>query len=249
MENKIDQFFKEKLEEHTLPASEEVWAKVEANLSKKNNIAIWRIAAAVLLMGALVSTIIWLQRDHKNNEQLLATKKSSNDNSTKEKSAPQNSLLEKKAQIKPNNKKSSNTLPSTSPRFVSPQTKSKSVQKGSDEIKTQSVQTQPSVELTATEIIEKNKSSFTKASEDKEKIKMEATPPMTIASTKKKSIKLEFRLDDFSSEQPVATASEEKSSGLKKVWEMAREVKNGNGPVREIKNEIFALNFKKNKNQ
>jgi hypothetical protein len=247
MENKIDQFFKEKLEEHTLPASEEVWAKVEANLSKKNNIAIWRIAAAVLLMGALVSAIIWLQRDHKNNEQLLATKKSSGDNSTKEKPAPQISLLEKKAQVKPNNKKSLSTLPS--PRLVSSQTENKSDQKESSESRTQSTQTQPSVELAAKEIIEKNKSSFTKASEDKEKIKMEATPPMTIASTKKKSIKLEFTLDDFSSEQPVATASDEKSSGLKKVWEMAREVKNGNGPVREIKNEIFALNFKKNKNQ
>jgi len=47
----------------------------------------------------------------------------------------------------------------------------------------------------------------------------------------------------------VATTSEEKSSGLKKVWDLAREVKNGDGLVHEIKNELFALNFKKSKNQ
>jgi len=64
-----------------------------------------------------------------------------------------------------------------------------------------------------------------------------------------KPIKLEFTLEDLPSEQPVATVNEERSSGLKKVWEMAREVKNGEGPVREMKNELFALSFKKSKNQ
>ena len=91
--------------------------------------------------------------------------------------------------------------------------------------------------------------SFAEASEDKEKINSKATPPTTITSTRQKPIKLEFTLEDFSSEQPVATVNEEKSSGLKKVWDLAREVKNGDGPVHEIKNELFALNFRKNKNQ
>ena len=98
--------------------------------------------------------------------------------------------------------------------------------------------------------VEKNKSSLVITSEDKpeEKIKPEATPAATIASTRQKSIKLEFTLEDFSSAPPEATV-EAKSSGLKKVWDLAREVKNGDRPVRDIKNELFAFNFRKNKNQ
>jgi hypothetical protein len=255
MENKIDQFFKDKMEGHTLPPSEDAWAKVETNLSKKNNFAVWRIAAAILITGALISVIIWSQCDEKNNEQILAAKKSLKDSSTKEKPAPQISPVQNKKEEKSANKKPSNALP----RFVSPQTKSKTDKNESNESKTQSTQTQPSIELAAKEIIEKNNSSFAtafvetsavkKALEDKEKLNTKATTPTTIASTKQKPIKLEFTLDDFSSEQPVATASEEKSSGLKKVWDLAREVKNGDGPVHEIKNELFALSFKKNKNQ
>jgi len=247
MENKIDQFFKNKLEGHNLPPSEEAWAKVEANLSKKNNVVIWRIAAAILVAGALISVIIWSQRDEKSNEQIFATKKSNKD-SAKEKTAPQISFVEKKKEVKLKNTKSS----STPPQLASPQTENKTDQKENNETET------PVEKLIATEV-EKNKSSVAnafvetsavkEASEDKEKINTKATPLTVIASTKQKPIKLEFTLDDISSEQPVATASEEKSSGLKKVWDLAREVKNGDGPVHEIKNELFALNFKKSKNQ
>jgi hypothetical protein len=252
MENKIDQFFKDKLEGHNLAPSEEAWAKVEANLSKKNNVVIWRIAAAILVAGALISVIMWSQRDNNNHEKILATKKSNKD-SVKEKSAPQISSIEKKKEAKPKNKKSSNILP------ASPQIGNKADQKESIEIKTRSVTTTEGETLTTTKIVGKNNSSVAtafvktsaveKTSDDKEKINTKATPPTAIASTKQKPIKLEFTLDDISSDQPVATASEEKSTGLKKVWDLAREVKNGDGPVHEIKNELFALNFKKNKNQ
>jgi len=242
MENKIDQFFKEKLESHSLPPSEEAWTKVEASLSKKNNVTVWRIAAALLITGALISVIIWSQLGDKKQDVVVA-KKSLKENTIEEQRAPQISQVEKKA----NSNSSPRSLTSikkpsiTVPQSVSPQIENKSVQK---EIGISSVKTESMV-VDA----EKNKSSFAKASEDKEKINQEATQPAIIASTKQKPIKLEFTLEDFSSEQPVTTVGEEKSSGLKKVWELAREVKNGEGPVREIKNELFALNFKKNKNQ
>ncbi len=242
MENKIDQFFKERLQGHSLPPSEEAWASVEANLSKKNNVAVWRIAAAILITGALVSVIIWSQYDNKSNKQILTTKKSSKDNSIKENSSPQISSIEKKDQEKSNNKKSLNI----SPRLVSPQTESKSDQKESNENKMRSLKTP-----TAAEVVEVKEQTVAAAQENiqNEKINSKATSPTIIASSERKPIKLEFTLDGFSSEQPVATASEEKKSGLKKVWVMAREVKNGDGPVHEIKNELFALSFKKSKNQ
>ena len=236
MENKIDQFFKDKLAVHNLPPSEEAWAKVEANLSKKNNVAVWRIAAAILVAGAFISVIIWSQRESKNDDPILATTKSNKD-SIKEKIAPQISSVEKKKEARSNSdKKASNSLPRPAPS----QHDSKSDQKKAGEKLT------PSTEIET----KKQTIAVVKESTQEEKeINTKATPPTTIASTKQKPIKLEFTLDNISSEQAVATTSEEKSSGLKKVWDLAREVKNGEGPVHEMKNELFALNFKKNKNQ
>ncbi len=246
MKNKIDQFFKDKVEGHSLSSSEESWAKVEANLSKKNNAAVWRIAAAILIAGALISVIIWSQRNSEKNQPVISTKKSPKEKTIKEKPVLQLSSIEKKA--------NSN---STSPRSVSSQTESKiprpnlnlpqtekSDQRNKQESDMWSVKTQ-------TMAVEASEDKPAKASEDKEKekIKSEATQPAAIASTKQKPIKLEFTLEDFFSQENAAALNEEKNSGLKKVWNLAREVKNGEGPVREIKNELFALNFRKNKNQ
>lgn len=245
MENKIDQFFKDKLESHLLPPSEEAWAKVEANLSKKNNAIVWRIAAAILITGALVSIIIWSQQGSEKNQQVITENKSQKNNQIKEKSKPQISSVEKTNEIKSSPSKS--PMVTSLPRSVSPHAENKSDRKEKIETEMWSVKTQTTA--MSVSIVEKNKSSFAKTSEDKENIKQEATQPATIASTKQKPIKLEFTLEDFSPEQPVATVTEEKSTGLKKVWELAREVKNGEGPVHEMKNELFAFNFRKNKVQ
>src|SRR6185369_2559743 len=173
MENKIDQFFKDKLEGHTLPPSEEAWAKVEANLSKKNNVAIWRIAAAILIAGALISVIMWSQRESKNNEQILARKKSNQD-SVKEKGAPQISSVEKKKEVRPSNtKKSPNTLPQLAPSHHD----NNSNQKKNEET------------LTPSTVIEKEQTVAVvkeNIQEEKEIINTKATPPTTIASTKQK---------------------------------------------------------------
>ena len=61
--NKIDSFFKKKVEGATMEPRAEAWAKVEANLSKKNKGLIWfKTAAALLLMGLFITSIIWLNR-------------------------------------------------------------------------------------------------------------------------------------------------------------------------------------------
>lgn len=52
--NKMDELFKNKLENHSLPPSAEAWEKVERQLEKKSKPVIWwRAAAAVLLVGAV----------------------------------------------------------------------------------------------------------------------------------------------------------------------------------------------------
>jgi hypothetical protein len=234
MENKIDQFFKDKLESHTLSPSEQAWTRVEASLSKKNNIAVWRIAAAILITGALISIMIWTQLGTEKNQTIAAKTKSQKNNPSAEKSKPQISSVEKKGEIKSSSSKSS--VPHVLPQSPLSQTEDKADQKKRQESEEKILSIKESIT-----VVEKIKT--------EEKINQEATSPTTIASTKQKPIKLEFTLEEISSEQPVATASEEKSSGLKKVWELAREVKNGEGPVHEMKNELFAFNFRKNKTQ
>lgn len=230
MENKIDQFFKDKLAGHTLPPSEEAWAKVEANLSKKNNVAAWRIAAAIIIAGALITAILWSQHSGADRP-AIAAKQLQKDPSTKENTAPQNSSDEKKKR---------EALPHQS--YVSADHRAPTQHKlpNRNGVVTQDA---PPAELKPAPA---ESVATVEKFDQEEKKNQDATPPVAIASTHQKPIKLEFTLEEFSSEPPVATAGEEKPSGLKKVWELAREVKNGDGPVRDIKNEIFALNFKKN---
>jgi len=73
--DRLDQFFKNKLDDHAIAPSENAWAKVESGLSKKNNVVVWRLAAAVLLMGALVTIIYWSLKSTENEQPALAQKK------------------------------------------------------------------------------------------------------------------------------------------------------------------------------
>ncbi len=225
MKNKIDRFFKDKMESHSLPPSEEAWVKVEANLSKKNKVIAWRIAAAVLIMGALVSVIIGSWPRVGQHQQFIAAKK-------------QLPLLPRSVSSQTENKSEQKEM-----RFVGTQTsgesENKPEQKERQEIEIGSVETPTVEEIVGKEI---------KLLENKI---MEATPKKEVASPTWKAIKLEFTLDGISSEA-VATADDGKKSGLKKVFDLARDVKNGEAPInnlRNIKDEFFAFNFKKTKNQ
>ena len=74
MNKPVDQFFKDNLQDHSRPASAEVWQRIEATLSKKNNPIIWwRAAAVVGLLGALLwAGYLW---QGNNNSQPMLTNK------------------------------------------------------------------------------------------------------------------------------------------------------------------------------
>ncbi len=61
MSDRIDEFFKTKLTDHAMAPTPRAWSKVEANLSKKTKGIIWFRAAALLFLGLLLATIVWLQ--------------------------------------------------------------------------------------------------------------------------------------------------------------------------------------------
>jgi hypothetical protein len=65
MENRIDELFRNKLEYYTSSPSAGTWARIETSLVKKNNpVSVWRVAAALVLMGCLLTALNWLLSDN-----------------------------------------------------------------------------------------------------------------------------------------------------------------------------------------
>jgi hypothetical protein len=62
MENKLDKLFRNKLEHHSMQPPANAWEKVAAGFPKKNNIPVWvwRMAAAIALMGIVGLTLFTL---------------------------------------------------------------------------------------------------------------------------------------------------------------------------------------------
>ena len=73
MAKQVDEFFRGKLEEHVSAPSAAAWEKIEAGLVKKNKtVLIWRMAAALALLGGLLWVGIgW---DGKQSTEIAATK-------------------------------------------------------------------------------------------------------------------------------------------------------------------------------
>lgn len=235
MKNQMDKLFKEKLENHTLLPSEEAWARVEAKLSKKNNVVAWRIAAAILLMGVFISLMYWQQTKENASAPTLAETPTSKENKAATPTPPANNPVAM-SPTKKTSQPSSTTI----------------YQKKAESSAAQHVIEQKE-ETSVTLVIEtpkENAVALVNEKKEEEKIIRNATSTTTLASSTQKPIKLEFTLDDFASEENVVATTEVKNTGLKRVLELAKEVKNGEGPVndlREMKNELFAFNFIKNK--
>lgn len=221
MSNPIDQLFKNKLGDLRATPSAEAWMKVEAGLSKKNNkVILWRIAAVLALFGLLTAT--WLYTTETNQQ-------------VKSISQTEPTIQESTSAV--------NSLPSVVPvetekkNLQQTETKSLKKQKNrSTEVAANNISTEPLKEeqQAVPLVIDQN-------------IVMEST---TVAKVEK-PIVIEFTLDAITTEtQQVAQAREEKSTGLKKIFDKALELKNGEsdfGSLRDAKNELFALDFRKDK--
>lgn len=253
--NNLDRLFKNKLDEHSIAPSEDAWAKVEAGLSKKNKVGgwfvrtrtkgikpkeikpwfvssqtSWRIAAA-LFLGALVGILIWSQSDSEKTPALAENKNLSPQ--TKSKPIEKNPAPIK--EDKPAHEERKLIQRQVASTSQEPNSKGKSGKLVEENIS----------ELKIDQAALNNKENELNESKPEEKIIVDATTKTEVASKRQKPIKLEFTLEEPSVET-VATTNEVKNTGLKKVLEVAREIKQGEGPVlslREKKNEFFARSF------
>jgi cell division protein FtsN len=218
--NRIDELFKNKLANHPVAPSADAWQKVEAGLLKKNSAWVWRLAAALVLFG-LVSGAWYLWTKNTEVKPELVQQ-------------PVPSQKEIPAIVQPEEQKQ-NLVAETKTETQSKQNKKstfiKSEKKKEETEKVDNVK--PEVTIQPEVLITENKT--------------EPTPA-------RKPIVIEFTLDAMPinmTEPAVAVASvDNDKSGLQKILEKARDLKNGEselGSLRDAKNELFALDFRKDK--
>jgi len=218
--NKIDDLFKKKLEDLTLDPSGEAWIKLNANLTKKNSGLIWfSAAAAIFLLGILVASIIWLEKRELNQ------------------------LETEQSQLLPTNSSNTNKLiaDSIGKSLVAEANKITKVKRKSPPLKARTIKplilpinvNEIEVEPSATEIL--------------------LTETVVEVTIKEKPIVIEYRLESILPQQkeaPLVAEAIEKKNGFQKALEFAREAKNSDSPlgdIRQAKDDLFALNFKKDK--
>jgi hypothetical protein len=224
MSNKVDSIFKTKLEEHSLPPSGKAWEKLEANLSKKNKAIIWfKLAAAVALIGIFILALLqWMDKGDTQPTLVIENSKPK----TPEVTQPETV----KTQKAPSNRVETNkSVASTTPS-------KKKKQKEEEKL---------SAKAEEPVLISEKKEEIITGNETLQKVEKVAS---------EKSITLVFTLPTIKSktniEEGVAVA-EEKKTALQKVVETANDIRTGDvlGDLREVKNELFALEFKKDKSK
>lgn len=234
MENKMDSLFKKKLESHSLTPREDAWARIESGLSKKNKFLSWRIAAALLVAGALITAVV--VSIQKSEPTTLANQ------SGKTNAQPTTDSTDHSIETVKNTGTKKKTEATRS--FASSQKKRQSIK-----TQTRTVQ-QVSEKSVPTELSDKE-NSFKRENISEQNLVTDATAVTQNTSTSiEKPIKLEFTLEEVEADQTAVAKTETKNSSLKKMLDAARQIKNGEGPVTQLlekKDELFAFNFKKEK--
>jgi hypothetical protein len=222
--NKLDSFFKKKMEAAAIEPRGEAWAKLESNLSKKNKGLIWlRVAAALLLAGMLLTSIIWVQ--NKEDEQQMAEEL--------KKEIPTKALDNSQVKTDKIN-----------------QSTQKATQSIAEDKQTNKKEKKVSKLLTSSQFTAETESEpITPNPIESETIKTQ----MVAAATVEKPIVIEYTLESvkyLKKDVPVLAETAEKKNSLQKALDFAREAKNSDSPlgeIRQAKDDLFALNFKKDK--
>jgi hypothetical protein len=224
MENRLDELFKNKLEHHTSAPPQNAWASIEANLVKKNSpVFVWRIAAALLLSGCLLTALYWTTRDNDLN-------RTSSIAQTIE--PAQRAPIETE---KPTTKVEEKTTTTKIYRISQKQMKQAKPQV--DDVAVEP----PIMPIASTEPVE------TAANELIISALPSTTSTLAVAQIEK-PIVLEITLAPM--ETIVTAQAEEKNSGLKKFFIKAKELKNGESGINlaDFANRLFASNNKQDKN-
>jgi hypothetical protein len=215
----VDKFFKDKLGNHSIPPAPQSWEKVESRLSKKNNLSLVLRVAAGIALAGMLVMLILSQTD-------------------KRVPAP---LVKTDIKTVPPVKSSAGTeQPKEVDKVLPPQHDRTQVAKQSSK-KIETPEATPTPEPVVMDVPVQDLIAEVEQPQ-------EAKPKRMILVYTLPTVAKKTEADAVA----VATADEEKRSGLQKVMDAALEVKSGDNPLgdlREAKDELFALEFRKDKNK
>lgn len=233
MNNPVDKLFERKLSEHAMEPSAHAWARIVENQPKKNRGIVWfRAAAGIAIAGLAV--LLWYytsSSDTKVNQ--LAQE--SNSIETKKEVAP---ILES------NTNQSENNTPEKKEQVMLASKEEEKVKQEHKPVQVVNIQADIKADQAMeVAVLESGETSVEKILLTENKVVEEVTQqdkPIVIVYELKPRRTPENPLD--------LDLAPQKKSGLKKVLEIANDVRNGESPLgglRQAKEEILAFNFKK----
>ncbi|MEQ8304787.1 MAG: hypothetical protein RIB47_15435 [Cyclobacteriaceae bacterium] len=236
--NKIDNFFKGKLLEHSSSPSNASWSKIEAGLAKKNNKAIWLRIAAALLVGGLSVSIWYASQDSNGSGQELS------DNQIEATPEVKEEAMDERQNDFDRNRTNQVAVASAEDRneVINEQEKEKESKSSAmriNESVTTSESLPPTENLIAMEI------ATPETLPEEVKLKTDTPKPVVIEYTL-------ASIETPSSEKAEVLDIATRKTGIKKVLEIAGEVRSGESSLsslRQAKNELFAFNFIKEKEE
>ncbi len=234
MSNQIDDLFKKKLEAHSIEPDPNVWSKISSGFLKKNKAIIWFRAAAALL---LMVSAFWLYHNINGNDNTPTKITEVHPTELKEEKP---AVIQEKVIEEKNNTTKASVPTIQKPKLLADKNNNEShdkmVEEGNPAINIPIKQVAPIAQI---DIIDIDPAEGNPVNE--EAVSKPISKPIVIvyelkSYTEKTESDSEF--DPFP----------QKKNGLKKVLDVANNIRTGESPLsglRQVKEELFALNFKK----
>jgi len=232
MSNQIDNLFKKKLEAHSMEPGPGAWKKISSSTSKKNKAVIWFRAAAALL---LMASALWLFNNTTDNRSSEIAKV------IPEKIKTDEPVVTQKEADKTISSEENNVTQTPVP----PTKKSKVPTGVPNNEKAKNEKAEPLRIDIITETLETVAQIDSNEAQDDFKI-----DPSTPEGTAK-PIVIVYELKSYAktaAPEPEMESLLQKKNGLKKVLDVANNIRTGEsslGGLRQAKEDLFALNFKK----
>lgn len=225
MNNQLDNLFKNKLEGHTIEPAPKAWSRVASGLTKKNNTILWFRAAAALMITCLAFTLWFYTNKNSTSPSTLAQTKKVSAVPEKELAKQGNEQIAtiEISTVQKNEKKP--TIKNRNQEVIKAHVQQKKTEKVIEQM--------PITEVASNEIGIMEKP-FT------ERPTVDPVKPAIVIVYELKAVERIPRLD--------LDQLPERKTGLKKVLEVANDVRTGEGPLgglRQAKDEILAFNFRK----
>ena len=243
MKQQPDKLFHEKLGGYTRPAPPMAWNKIEAQLHKKNNKAIWlRVAAAVLILMISIPVVYTITKEKSS---IVSNKGNDIPRTTPTAPPAEKSAVESTTTAEVKSEPQHDNKVTDADREESP-LKTRDQQQVAV-VKAEAVSSEiPDVPIDAPVIETENEVAYQELSTEKVDDVMDQGVKLVISA--------EETTGYFEGEENLlateATSKEKKTSTFRKLLRKASDLKTNQDPfgeLRQKKNEILALNFKSDK--